>query len=152
MDSGNFYLNAPLEIPEYMKFPVWMIPDEIMKAYNLDDNIADGCVHVELCKAVYTASSRLENWPMTYLRSDLCSRWLPTHRAHTSGLWKHDTRPISFTLVIDDFGVKYFNKEDAEHLLETCLSKHYYPMKSDWTGGRYVGIFLNWDYKTVPSS
>jgi hypothetical protein len=20
-------------------------------------------------------------------------------------------------------------------------------MKSDWTGGRYVGIYLNWDYK-----
>ena len=23
------------------------------------------------------------------------------------GLWKHDWRPIQFTLVVDDFGVKY---------------------------------------------
>ena len=26
---------------------------------------------------------------------------------HTPGLWKHTSRPITFTLVVDDFGVKY---------------------------------------------
>jgi hypothetical protein len=30
MDAGNFYLNTPLDIPEYMRFPIWMIPDEII--------------------------------------------------------------------------------------------------------------------------
>ena len=29
------------------------------------------------------------------------------------GLWKHKTRPIQFTLVVDDFGVKYRGKEHA---------------------------------------
>jgi hypothetical protein len=29
------------------------------------------------------------------------------------GLWKHDTRPIQFTLVDDDFGMKYASKEHA---------------------------------------
>jgi len=33
MDAGNFYLNTPLEDYQYMRFPVWMIPDEIMKEY-----------------------------------------------------------------------------------------------------------------------
>eukprot|EP00957_Ditylum_brightwellii_P082019 6236891-Ditylum_brightwellii.AAC.1 len=28
------------------------------------------------------------------------------------GLWRHTTRDIRFTLVVDDFGVKYTNKED----------------------------------------
>ena len=32
------------------------------------------------------------------------------------GLWKHDTQPIQFTLVVDDFGVKYVGKEHAIHL------------------------------------
>jgi hypothetical protein len=27
--------------------------------------------------------------------------------ANTPGLWKHVLRPISFTLAVDDFGVKY---------------------------------------------
>ena len=28
---------------------------------------------------------------------------------HTPGLWKHVYRPIAFTLVVDDFGVKCVN-------------------------------------------
>jgi hypothetical protein len=41
---------------------------------------------------------------------------------HTHGLWKHDTRPISLSLVVDDFGVKYIGREHAEHLME-CIKK-----------------------------
>ena len=29
---------------------------------------------------------------------------------HTPGLWKHVSRPISFTLVVDDFGIKHEGK------------------------------------------
>ena len=31
------------------------------------------------------------------------------------GLFKHESRPIQFCLVVEDFGVKYINKEDANH-------------------------------------
>lgn len=34
----------------------------------------------------------------------------------TNGLFKHITRQISFTLVVDDFGIKYEKKEDNDHL------------------------------------
>ena len=40
------------------------------------------------------------------------------------GLWKHDWRPIQFTLVVDDFGVKYVGKEHALHLKKT-IEEHY---------------------------
>jgi hypothetical protein len=36
---------------------------------------------------------------------------------HTHGLWTHDTLPISFSLGVDDFGVKYVGREDAEHVM-----------------------------------
>jgi hypothetical protein len=32
------------------------------------------------------------------------------------GLWKYETRPIQFTLVVDDFGVKHISKKHAQHL------------------------------------
>ena len=32
------------------------------------------------------------------------------------GLWKNDWRPVKFTLVVDDFGFKYFVEEHALHL------------------------------------
>ena len=34
------------------------------------------------------------------------------------GMWKHVTRPIYFCLCVDDFGIKYFNKKDVNHLLD----------------------------------
>ena len=33
------------------------------------------------------------------------------------GLWSHEWRPIQFSLVVDNFGVKYIGKEHAEHLV-----------------------------------
>jgi hypothetical protein len=41
-------------------------------------------------------------------------RYYPARR--TPGLWLHRTRPISFTLVVDDFVAKYVGKQHAEHL------------------------------------
>ena len=38
--------------------------------------------------------------------------------AHMTDLWGHVTRPIQFTLVLDNFGVKYVGKEHVEHLLK----------------------------------
>jgi hypothetical protein len=64
---------------------------------------------------------------------------------HTHGLWTHDTRPISFSLVVDDFGVKYVGREHAEHLM-ACIRKKY-NISSDWNGGAYCGLTLDWDYK-----
>ena len=48
---------------------------------------------------------------------------------YTPGLYLHQTCPISFTLVVDNFGVKYVDKQDALHL-EKLISDNY-PMKSD---------------------
>ena len=61
------------------------------------------------------------------------------------GLWKHEWRPIQFTLVVDDFGVKYVGKEHALHLKSTLEDN--YGVTTEWDGKRYIGITLDWDYK-----
>ena len=38
---------------------------------------------------------------------------------HTPGLWKHVTRPVWFTLVVDDFRVKYVGIDNAQHLMKS---------------------------------
>ena len=48
--------------------------------------------------------------------------------AHTPGLWRHTWRPVSFTLVVDDFGVKYVGKKHAWHLVE-ALKKCTYQLE-----------------------
>ena len=64
---------------------------------------------------------------------------------NTPGLWYHESQPISFTLVVDDFGVKYVGKEHADHLIES-IKKTYNKLTEDWTGNLYSSITLKWDY------
>jgi hypothetical protein len=64
---------------------------------------------------------------------------------HTPGLWLHRTRPISFTLVVEYFAVKYVGKQHAEHLWN-ALSRPY-ELITDWTATVYFGMTLKWDYK-----
>jgi hypothetical protein len=40
--------------------------------------------------------------------------------------------------VVDDFGVKYVNKEDMDHLISTIGNR--YPIKVDWKAEYYLGI------------
>jgi endonuclease I len=70
---------------------------------------------------------------------------MDTDPHNTHGLWTHDTRPISFSLVVDDFRVKYVGREHAEHLM-ACIKKKY-NISSDWNGNAYCGLTLEWDYK-----
>jgi len=45
---------------------------------------------------------------------------------------------------IDDFGVKYVEREHAEHLLAT-LNKDY-ETSTKWEGERYISLTIDWDY------
>jgi hypothetical protein len=63
---------------------------------------------------------------------------------HTHGLWKHDTHPVAFSLVVDDFGIKYVGREHAQHLIDSI--KTYYPISTNWDGNLYCGITFAWDY------
>jgi hypothetical protein len=65
---------------------------------------------------------------------------------NTPGLWYHNVlRPILFTLVVDDFVVKYVGKEHAGRLIASIRST-YKKLTEDWTGSLYCEITLDWDY------
>jgi hypothetical protein len=40
------------------------------------------------------------------------------------GLWTHEWRPTTVSLVVDNFRVKYIGEEHAQHLLQ-MVQKHY---------------------------
>jgi hypothetical protein len=50
----------------------------------------------------------------------------------TPGYWKHEWRPISFALVVDDFGVKYIGKEHVHYLIKALKSN--YEIEVEWEG------------------
>ena len=41
---------------------------------------------------------------------------------NTPGLWYHETKNVTFTLVVDNFGLKYVNKSDVQHLISSIKS------------------------------
>ena len=42
----------------------------------------------------------------------------------TPGLWKHVDLDITFTLIVDEFGAKYTNLAQAQHLADTLKLKY----------------------------
>jgi hypothetical protein len=143
IDINNFYLNTPFGRFEYMVINLALLPQETIDKYDLIELSQDGKVNIEIQKGMYGLPQA------GILANELLQRNLakdgyrPTQ--HTHGLWTHDTRPISFSLVVDDFGVKYIGREHAEHLME-CIKKNY-NISSNWNGHAYCGLTLEWDYK-----
>lgn len=141
IDIRDFYLGTPLERWEYMWVPVAHLPESTVKKYNLSGLIQNGKLLVEIHKGIYglkqagrLAQLRLINHLAKhgYVQAD-----------HTPCLFTHIDRPISFGLVVDDFGVKYTDKADVLHLI-ACLEE-LYTLRVDWSGTKFVGFVIHHD-------
>ncbi|KAL7528112.1 hypothetical protein ACHAXR_002275 [Thalassiosira sp. AJA248-18] len=119
-DIKSFYLETPLDRFEYMKMNLDIIPQEFQDAYDLDTKAKGGHVVMEIHKGYF-------------------------EMPRTPRLWKHVSGPVAFTLVVDDFGVKYVEEQHARHLIEAIKGE--YTVKVDWAGELYCGIKLAWDYE-----
>ena len=63
----------------------------------------------------------------------------------TPSFWTHKWHPISFSLCVDDFSVKYNGKQHADHLISVL--KDHYTISQYWKGQHYLGIDLDWDHQ-----
>lgn len=60
-------------------------------------------------------------------------------------LWAHHTRPITFCLCVDDFGVKYYTADALNHLFMALIST--FTISVDDNGKKYCGLTLSWNYE-----
>jgi hypothetical protein len=127
MDIKNYYMGTPLPRSEYMKMLLSRFPEEIVQRNNLNTLAVDSWVYIEIRKGMYglKQAGLLAN---QLLKTRLAPfGYYPAH--HTPGLWLHKTRPISSSLVVDDFTVKYVGKQHADHLRNALLKT--YELKMD---------------------
>jgi hypothetical protein len=143
IDTNNFYLNTALGRFEYMVINLASLPQETIEKYDLNELAQDGKVYIEIQKGMYGLPQAGILANKLLQRNLVKFGYRPT--THTHGLWTHDTRNLSLSLVVDDFGVKYVGREHAEHLM-ACIKKNY-NISSDWNGTSYCGLTLDWDYK-----
>jgi hypothetical protein len=145
IDINNFHLNTPLEHCEYMVVMMASLPQEVIYKYGLNDLAVDVKVYIQIEKGMYGVPQA------GILANELLQRrlaqdvYLPT--SHTHGLCTHDAQPITFSLVVDNFGIKYVGQEHVKHL-KSSIEKHY-QISCDWTGSAYCVLQLDWDYKKM---
>ena len=142
-DVKDFYLNTPMTRYEYMRLKLTDIPEEIIVEYKLREiSTSDGYVYIEIRKGMYGLPQA------GIIAQQLLEQRLATVGYYQSkivpGLWTHKTRDICFTLVVDDFAVKYTKKEDAQHLINAI--QKFYTTTIDWDATKYIGLTVDWDY------
>jgi hypothetical protein len=97
-----------------LRLPLAIIPDEVIEQYNLKSISIDGWVYLEIRKGMYGLKQA------GILANQLLQKRLEPYgyypARHTPGLWLHKSKPIAFTLIVDDFAVKYVGQENAHHL------------------------------------
>ena len=139
-DIKDCFLMTPLPEGdrEYMRIHGKYFDNEFLTLHNLHDKInEDGYVYCEIQLGMYGLKQAAILYYNLIKQRLTPAGYYPIKESN--GLWKHKTRKTTFALTIDDFGIKYYNKDDAEHLLN-ALRQHY-DISVDWK--RYE---LLWTY------
>ena len=103
---------------------------------------SDGYVYFKIQKDAYTVKEDgiIEFTKLVQKNSTLGYEPMKFTRA----LWRHTTCKTTFSLCVDDFGVKYFSKYHAFHLVNSVKSQ--YQCTSDRTRSLLCDLNLEWHY------
>jgi hypothetical protein len=147
-DIKDYYLGTPLTdkygrpAVEYMRIQLDFIPADVQAMYNLAEFEHNGAVYMEISKSIY-------GLPQSGRQSqDRLIKHLKAHDyiqcRNTPSLFRHKTRDIAFTLVVDDFGIKYTDDADLDHFLATLRMQYEITEDRD-VKQKYVGITIEHD-------
>ena len=141
-DIKDFYLGTPLDRKEYMRIPLKHIPLDIQERYNIAGMVHNGFVLMEISKGIYGLPQAGK------LAQDRLVTHLATHDyiqcVNTPCLFVHRTNGVAFTLVVDDFLIKFKERSAVEHLFSAL--RELYTITTDFsTTQKYVGITLQYN-------
>ena len=144
IDIKDFFLCSTLEYPEYMWFPVRLIPKSYRHNFGAENMDESKSLLFEITKGLYglpQAGRLAQKELVKHLESEgyIMSKTTPC-------LFHHISRPnIRFVLWVDDFLIKFskLDKSDADHLIATLKKK--YQIKIDWEGKQYLGMTIKRD-------
>lgn len=144
MDLKDHFLASPMERPEYMRVHQRHIPLDIITKYQLADLISpDGYIYIKIKKGMYGLKQAAILAYQKLVNNLAPHGYRPCK--YSVGLWRHDTLPTKFCLCVDDFGIKYYDKKDANHLL-SALRTSGFTVSTDWEGKNYCGLTFDWNY------
>jgi hypothetical protein len=145
IDIKDFYLMMPMDRYEYFRMKLDLFPQDIIHEYRLRNKVDTyGNVFCKVRCGMY-GLPQASIIPQELLTKCLHKAGYYRQSTITPGYWCHDWHPISFTLIIDNFGMKYINKNNVKHLM--IILKKDYKIDTNWDSTQYLGLTLAWDYK-----
>lgn len=149
IDIKDYYLNTPLPRPEYLRIASKFLPSTVIHQHDLQQFFHNNAILFQVNKGMYglpQAGLLAQQRLITHLASE------GYHQTDTTCLFRHVTNGTVFSLVVDDFGVKYTNMDGVNHLIQTLQAL--YTITIDWTGSKYLGFSIDFDqrHRTVTLS
>ena len=143
LDIKDFFLQSNLPEKEYLRIHKRYFSNYFRQLYGLDTLIdKDGYIYCEILKGMYGLKQAAI---LAYKKlKDILENAGYKQIENTTGLWTHRKRKLYFALCVDDFGIKYFGKDDMQHLIKT-LQDHYV-ITIDIEGKNYCGLTFDWHY------
>jgi hypothetical protein len=134
--------NTSMDQHEYMRISVNIIPPCFMERYQLEHLVHNELVLVEIGKGMYglPQAGKLANDVLV----QHLSKFSHSPAGQTPGLFTYTTRPITFSLVVGDFGAQNgmtsAHRMGCEHV--DALGSRY-TITTEWPGARCLGLTLN---------
>ena len=111
----NFYIQTPLHRTEYVRIKLRDIPQNFIDEYKLMEYVhVNGWVYFEIRNGIHglPQSGALAN----ALLGQRLNKQGYYQCATTPGLYRQEWKPITFCLIVDNFGVEYVGERHALHL------------------------------------
>jgi hypothetical protein len=145
LDLTDFYLGSSLDRPEYVRIPIKDVPEETIEREGLRRFINGDFILFQVDGSMYghPVSGRIANRDLVAHLKEHSYNQDP----NVPCLFEHATNKTVFTLIVDDFGVKYTGIENFNELVRILNMR--WPVKTDITGKKFLGMRIDWHYDAV---
>ena len=122
LDLKDVFLLTKMDWPEFMKIYSKYFLTDIQEKYDITSKVhTDGYVYCSIKRIMYGLKQA------ACLAYDSLKEHVGKHGYYpdkiATNIWPHKERKTKFYLCVDDFGVQYFSKEDANHLIKALQVK-----------------------------
>ena len=127
---------------DYMCLPLYSIPDKIIVHFKLLAPASDIWVYLKIRKGMPGLKQA------GIISNDRLTLHFAKHRYApvpcTPLLWAQAHLPVMFSLVVNNFDVKYIGDASAHHLI--AIPRILYTIYADWSRSLFCAFTLAWDY------
>ena len=125
-DLKDHFIQTIMSKPEFMSIHIRFFPNDIKEKYHIKSLVSnDGSVYCKIKRGIYGLKQAERLACDLLVKRLVLYGYSPTKKFPK--IWQHATIPTKLCLCIDGFGVQFFKREDAMHLINALKIITKYP-------------------------